>query len=129
MVGRRGSLGSETNGEGHGDGGIKVRSSVSGKTRRADQFNLCQLTASTAHLRGLIHLHLGAADLAKEAFIEALSRDVKCFESFQVLVGSEMMSSSEGAFFSHSENACCADLVPRRVGLHPRPPLLRPDWR
>jgi anaphase-promoting complex subunit 6 len=61
------------------------------------EFLLYQLTASTSHLRGLIHLHLGAADLAKEAFIEALSRDVKCFESFQVLVGSEMMSASEGS--------------------------------
>jgi len=40
--------------------------------------------------------------LAKEAFIEALSRDVKCFESFQVLVGSEMMSSAEGVLLKRS---------------------------
>jgi anaphase-promoting complex subunit 6 len=39
---------------------------------------------------------LGAADLAKEAFMEALSRDVKCFESFETLVGGEMMSAEEG---------------------------------
>ncbi|SCZ93056.1 BZ3500_MvSof-1268-A1-R1_Chr6-2g08433 [Microbotryum saponariae] len=57
--------------------------------------NGIKLTASTAHLRGLIHLHLGATDLAKEAFMEALTKDVKCFESFQVLVGSEMMTNSE----------------------------------
>lgn len=55
-----------------------------------------QLTASTAHLRGLIYLHLGASDLAKEAFVEALTRDVKCFESFQAIVGGEMMTSEEG---------------------------------
>lgn len=63
-------------GDGPGDGGIKF-------------------TASTAHLRGLIHLHLGASDLAKDSFIEALSRDVKCFESFEILVGGEMMTSEE----------------------------------
>ncbi|SCV67863.1 BQ2448_5474 [Microbotryum intermedium] len=57
--------------------------------------NGIKLTASTAHLRGLIHLHLGATDLAKEAFMEALTKDVKCFESFQVLVGSEMMTNAE----------------------------------
>lgn len=49
-----------------------------------------------AHLRGIIHLHLGATGLAKEAFVEALTRDVKCYESFQVLVGGEMMSNEEG---------------------------------
>ncbi|GAA6027906.1 hypothetical protein JCM8097_001775 [Rhodosporidiobolus ruineniae] len=75
MVGRRGGLGQEF-GEGKGDGGIK-------------------LTASAAHLRGLIHLHLKATDLAKEAFMEALTRDVKCFEAFEMLVGGEMMSSEE----------------------------------
>ena len=57
-----------------------------------------QLTASTAHLRGLIHLHQGANDLAKEAFIEALSRDVKCFESFEMLVNGEMMTHDEGEY-------------------------------
>ena len=41
-------------------------------------------------------MHLKATDLAKEAFMEALARDVKCFESFEMLVGSEMMSSEEG---------------------------------
>ncbi|GAA6063193.1 hypothetical protein JCM10212_000495 [Sporobolomyces blumeae] len=75
MVGRRGGLVSDA-GDPRGDGGIK-------------------LTASAAHLRGLIHLHLKATDLAKEAFMEALARDVKCFESFEMLVGSEMMSSEE----------------------------------
>ncbi|GAA5828340.1 hypothetical protein JCM11251_006205 [Rhodosporidiobolus azoricus] len=80
MVGRRGGLGvgggGGEYGEGKGDGGIK-------------------LTASAAHLRGLIHLHLKATDLAKEAFMEALSRDVKCFEAFEMLVGGEMMSGEE----------------------------------
>ncbi|GAA6002404.1 anaphase promoting complex subunit CDC16 [Rhodotorula paludigena] len=75
MVGRRGGLGQDF-GDGKSDGGIK-------------------LTASAAHLRGLIHLHMKANELAKEAFMEALSRDVKCFESFEMLVGGEMMSSEE----------------------------------
>lgn len=61
----------------------------------ADGLNNLQLTASTAHLRGLIHLHQGANDLAKDAFVEALSRDVKCFESFEMLVSGEMMTHDE----------------------------------
>lgn len=48
-----------------------------------------------AHLRGLIHLQQGASNLAKDAFIEALLRDVKCFESYQMLVGSEMLTNDE----------------------------------
>ncbi|GAA6050908.1 hypothetical protein JCM3770_002528 [Rhodotorula araucariae] len=75
MVGRRAALGTDM-GDGKSDGGIK-------------------LTASAAHLRGLIHLHMKATELAKEAFMEALRRDVKCFESFEMLVGGEMMSSEE----------------------------------
>jgi anaphase-promoting complex subunit 6 len=63
---------------------------------QADPTCCVQLTASTAHLRGLIHLHQGANELAKEAFIEALSRDVKCFESFEMLVSGEMMTHDEG---------------------------------
>lgn len=47
-------------------------------------------------MRGLIHLHMKANDLAKEAFMEALTRDVKCFEAFEMLVGGEMMSNDEG---------------------------------
>ncbi|KAL8286853.1 hypothetical protein RQP46_003859 [Phenoliferia psychrophenolica] len=78
MVGRGGILGTRISAdeEEPSDGGIKI-------------------AASTAHLRGLIHLHMGATDLAKDSFVEALSRDVKCFESFEMLVGSEMMSSDE----------------------------------
>ncbi|KAM0788548.1 hypothetical protein ACM66B_001674 [Microbotryomycetes sp. NB124-2] len=83
LVGRHSYLGVEAFSHGTGDGGIR-------------------LTASIAHLRGLIHLHLGSADLAKEAFIEALSRDVKCFEAFQALVGGEMMSQTEEWEFIHS---------------------------
>ncbi|GAA5997071.1 hypothetical protein JCM5350_007746 [Sporobolomyces pararoseus] len=75
MVGRRGGLMSAGE-SARGDGGIK-------------------LTASAAHLRGLIHMHMKATDLAKEAFMEALTRDVKCFESYEMLVGSEMLSSEE----------------------------------
>lgn len=81
-----------------GDGGIKVspaRHSLDSPA--ADVPNPTpQLTASAAHLRGLIHLHMKANDLAKEAFMEALTRDVKCFEAFEMLVGGEMMSNDEG---------------------------------
>lgn len=43
-------------------------------------------------------MHMKATDLAKEAFMEALTRDVKCFESYEMLVGSEMLSSEEGTY-------------------------------
>lgn len=79
-----------------GDGGIRVKPADHMLDFDAALTPLYQLTASTAHMRGVIHLHLGASDLAKDAFIEALTRDVKCFESFQALVGGEMMSSEEG---------------------------------
>lgn len=46
-----------------------------------------------------------ANELAKEAFMEALSRDVKCFESFEMLVGGEMMSSEEGACATNSSGS------------------------
>lgn len=98
MVGRRGALGMEM-GDGKSDGGIKVRSADVSRFRLVPSkltMRALQLTASSAHLRGLIHLHMKATDLAKEAFMEALSRDVKCFESFEMLVGGEMMSSEEG---------------------------------
>ncbi|KWU42148.1 TPR-like protein [Rhodotorula sp. JG-1b] len=78
LVGPEGGFGGalDYSSDGRGDGGIK-------------------LTASAAHLRGLIHLHMKANDLAKEAFMEALARDVKCFEAFEMLVGGEMMSNDE----------------------------------
>ncbi|GAA5969752.1 hypothetical protein JCM11641_008031 [Rhodosporidiobolus odoratus] len=76
MLGGRSGWGGAAEAEGRGDGGIK-------------------LTASAAHLRGLIHLHLKATDLAKSAFKEALERDVKCFEAFEMLVGGEMMTTEE----------------------------------
>lgn len=48
------------------------------------------------HLRGLIQLHLNASDRAKECFLEALSIDVKCYDSFEALVSGNMMSVREG---------------------------------
>jgi anaphase-promoting complex subunit 6 len=48
------------------------------------------------HLRGLIHLHLNSIDRAKTCFMEAVSLDVKCYESFDALVGGNMMSLDEG---------------------------------
>jgi len=63
--------------------------------------------------------------------MEALSRDVKCFEAFEMLVGGEMMSSEEGASRSPAFRFSCARpdvlLRARRVGLHPGPALSRPD--
>lgn len=48
------------------------------------------------HLRGLVHLHLNAAERAKECFMEALSIDVKCYDSFDALVSGNMMDVNEG---------------------------------
>lgn len=48
------------------------------------------------HLRGLVQLHMNAADRAKECFIEALSIDVKCYESFEALVNGNMLDVQEG---------------------------------
>lgn len=62
--------------EGTADGGVKF-------------------VASIAYLRGLIHLHLGATDLAKLCLMDALARDVKCFDAFELLVGTEMMTPDE----------------------------------
>ena len=48
------------------------------------------------HLRGLLMVKLNRADQAKRCFMEALSLDVKCYESFQQLTSSEMMTPDEG---------------------------------
>jgi anaphase-promoting complex subunit 6 len=101
MVGRRGGGLTTTEGgieSGRGDGGMKVKffPKVESECVPTNTNFIEQLTASAAHLRGLIHMHMKATELAKEAFMEALTRDVKCFESYEMLVGSEMMSSEEG---------------------------------
>lgn len=44
-----------------------------------------------------MQLHLNAADRAKECFMEALSIDVKCYDSFDALVSGNMMDVNEGA--------------------------------
>ena len=48
------------------------------------------------HLRGLVQLHLNASDRAKECFLEALSIDVKCYDSFELLVSGNMLDVQEG---------------------------------
>ncbi|KAL1733813.1 hypothetical protein EV714DRAFT_246059 [Schizophyllum commune] len=58
------------------DGGIKVE-------------------ASTCYLRGLLMQKLNRGDEAKESFLEALSLDVKCYDAFQKLVDSQMMTPDE----------------------------------
>jgi len=53
------------------------------------------------HLRGLVQLHLNAADRAKECFMEALSIDVKCYDSFDALVSGNMMDVHEGKRYEY----------------------------
>ncbi|KAF8962716.1 hypothetical protein BDZ97DRAFT_1662459 [Flammula alnicola] len=58
------------------DGGIKVE-------------------ASMCHLRGILMLKLNRGDQAKQCFMEALALDVKCYDSFEQLISSEMMTPDE----------------------------------
>lgn len=58
-----------------------------------------KLEASMCFLRGTIHLQLGATELAKAAFVEALALEVRCYDAFLALVGGEMMSVDEGACY------------------------------
>lgn len=55
-----------------------------------------QFEASIAHLRGIIYLQLKSDDKAKLAFMEAVSIDIKCYESFDMLVKAQMMTPDEG---------------------------------
>ena len=50
------------------------------------------------HLRGLLMLKLNRGDQAKNCFMEALALDVKCYEAFEQLMSSEMMTPDEGVF-------------------------------
>ena len=43
---------------------------------------------------------LNRGDEAKESFLEALSLDVKCYDAFQKLVDSQMMTPDEGADYT-----------------------------
>lgn len=47
-------------------------------------------------LRGQIYLRLSRGEKAKEAFLEALALDVKCFEAFNLLVQNQMLTIDEG---------------------------------
>lgn len=51
------------------------------------------------HLRGVLMLKLNRAETAKQCFMEALSLDVKCFESLEHLISTEMMTPDEGILF------------------------------
>jgi anaphase-promoting complex subunit 6 len=76
------------------DGGIKVR------VYCASVFSFFaygrQVEASMCHLRGLLMLKLNRGDQAKQCFMEALALDVKCYDAFEQLVSSEMMTPEEG---------------------------------
>lgn len=48
------------------------------------------------HLRGILMLKLNRGEQAKQCFMEALALDVKCYDSFEQLVSSEMMTPDEG---------------------------------
>ncbi|SJL04405.1 uncharacterized protein ARMOST_07771 [Armillaria ostoyae] len=54
-----------------------------------------KIEASMCHLRGIVMQKIGRVDQAKECFMEALGLDVKCYESFEKLVSTEMMTSDE----------------------------------
>lgn len=63
------------------DGGIKFESSM-------------------CYIRGLVHLQHKSLDRAKECFLESLALDVKCYESFEALVGGNMLEPEEGEMFT-----------------------------
>ena len=46
----------------------------------------------------MVQLHLNSIDRAKECFLEALSLDVKCYDSFEALVNGSMMDVNEGMY-------------------------------
>jgi anaphase-promoting complex subunit 6 len=48
------------------------------------------------HLRGHLMLKTNRIEQAKLCFMEALSLDVKCYESFEQLIGGEMLGPDEG---------------------------------
>jgi anaphase-promoting complex subunit 6 len=48
------------------------------------------------HLRGLLMLKTNRSEQAKLCFMEALALDVKCYESFEQLIGGEMLGPDEG---------------------------------
>lgn len=58
--------------------------------------NVNQIEASMCHLRGLLMMKLNKTVQAKECFMEALTLDVKCYESFQQLIDTEMFTPEEG---------------------------------
>ncbi|KAJ7650412.1 cell division control protein 16, partial [Roridomyces roridus] len=54
-----------------------------------------KIEASMCHLRGILMQKLNKAAQAKQCFMEALALDVKCFDAFEQLISSEMMSPEE----------------------------------
>jgi hypothetical protein len=48
------------------------------------------------HLRGILMLKTNRSEQAKLCFMEALALDVKCYESFEQLIGGEMLGPDEG---------------------------------
>ena len=65
-------------------------------TGRATMDGGIKFLSSMAYLRGLIHLHHKALDRAKHSFLHSLALDVKCYESFEALVGGNMLEPEEG---------------------------------
>jgi anaphase-promoting complex subunit 6 len=55
------------------------------------------------HLRGVLMLKTNRSEQAKLCFMEALALDVKCYESFEQLIGGEMLGPDEGM---SSPSAC-----------------------
>lgn len=63
---------------------------------------LLKVSSSVSHLRGLIHLRMDNTDQAREAFIEALSLDVKNYDAFAALVDGKLLE-SKGQLWSLME--------------------------
>lgn len=61
-------------------------------------------------------LKLNRGDQAKQCFMEALALDVKCYDSFEQLISSEMMTPDEGKLSYSIFNVCCSS-YPLRMGI------------
>lgn len=56
-----------------------------------------KVESSLAYLKGLALLNQGSKDLARESFIDALKKDVHCFEALQALLDNYMLTASQEA--------------------------------
>ncbi|KIM22962.1 hypothetical protein M408DRAFT_332630 [Serendipita vermifera MAFF 305830] len=57
--------------------------------------NGIKVEASMCHLRGVLYMRLNRPERAKTCFLEAISLDVRCFESFNTLIQCQMLTVEE----------------------------------